>query len=334
MDKEMSAVLMADFSAEQVGHKPVVWCKQCTEANKRERGATCANHKIVKCLKCRTKVTDGHNCLDFVGHADARARLCQADPEWTWEPFEFPGVGALVVDNGSPVGLWIKLTIGGVSKPGYGSVDRGKAEAMKELIGDALRNAALSFGVAWKLWAKGDRTEGNEPAESGTRSAPQSAGAAFENATPAPPRQPNGNGNVTRPPVREQVPAASGEPDEDAQPYADEVHEARTLVALRDINTRAREAHKLAAMIRNPTTGGSGGLGQYIGWKKAVLEKAEKSLEVLRAAAKQAGLDDAELDREVKAMTGHGIEDATAEDMDKVAKSIADALMASAGRPA
>lgn len=206
MDKEMSAVLMADFTAEQVGHKPVVWCKQCTEANRQSRGSTCANHKIVKCLKCRTKVTDGHNCLDFVGHADARARLCQADPEWTWEPFEFPGVGALIIDNGSPVGLWIKLTIGGVTKPGYGSVERGKAEAMKELIGDALRNAALSFGVAWKLWAKGDRTEGAESAEAAS-SAQQSAGAAFETATPAPPRNGNANSSASRP-ARGKRPAA------------------------------------------------------------------------------------------------------------------------------
>ena len=48
MDKEMSAALMAEFGQGEIGHKPVVWCKQCTDANKRERGATCANHKIIR----------------------------------------------------------------------------------------------------------------------------------------------------------------------------------------------------------------------------------------------------------------------------------------------
>jgi hypothetical protein len=337
MDKEMSAALMAEFGQGEIGHKPVVWCKQCTDANKRERGATCANHKIIRCPKCATRVTDGHNCLAFVGHADARHRLCLVDPEWTWEPFDFPGMGAVILRDGYPVGLWIRMTVGGVTKPGYGSCDMGKSpgDAMKELIGDAIRNAGQSFGLAWYLWAKGERTP------SGDRdgdSQPQSASAAFDNATPAAPRQPNGNGhangNVTQSPAREQAaaPVAKGEPDDDAQPYADEVHEARTLAALKDINGRAREAHKLASLIRNPTTGGVGGLGQYVGWKKTVLEKAEKSLEILRAAGKQAGLDDAELDREVTALTGHGIEDATAEDMDKAAKAIASALLAGAGR--
>ena len=58
--------------------------------------------------------------------------------------------------------------------------------------------------------------------------------------------------------------------DPDAQPYADEAHEARTLAALKDVNTRAREAHKLAALVKapRPTADTSGGLGQYIGYRK------------------------------------------------------------------
>lgn len=126
----------------------------------------------------------------------------------------------------------------------------------------------------------------------------------------------------------------TGEPDPDAQPYADEAHDAHTVEALADINKRARDNHKLASLIRSPVTGNTGGLGQFINWKRGVLQKAEKSLEMLRKAGAQAGLDDAELDREVKEMTGHGIEDASAEDMDRVAKAIADALMAGAGRGA
>ena len=88
--------------------------------------------------------------------------LCEVDPEWTWAPFEFPGTGSLVLNDGQPVGLWIHLTIGGVSKPGYGSCEKGKSEAVKELIGDAIRNAGLSFGIAWKLWAKGERSSNRQ----------------------------------------------------------------------------------------------------------------------------------------------------------------------------
>jgi hypothetical protein len=57
-------------------------------------------------------------------------------------------------------GLWIKLTVCGVARLGYGhaaakqGVDPGARE--KEVIGDALRNAAMRFGAALDLWHKGD----------------------------------------------------------------------------------------------------------------------------------------------------------------------------------
>ena len=56
--------------------------------------------------------------------------------------------------NGQPIGLWITLTIAGVTRKGYGSVEPGKFDAEKQLIGDALRNAAMRFGVALTLWSK------------------------------------------------------------------------------------------------------------------------------------------------------------------------------------
>lgn len=54
-------------------------------------------------------------------------------------------------------GLWIKLTVCGVTRLGYGDA-QGKSggDAMKECIGDALRNAAMRFGAALDLWHKGD----------------------------------------------------------------------------------------------------------------------------------------------------------------------------------
>jgi hypothetical protein len=246
------------------------------------------------------------------------------DPGWTWAPFEFPGTGSLVLNDGHPVGLWIHLTIGGVSKPGYGSCDKGKPEAMKELIGDAIRNAGLSFGIAWKLWAKGERN-GNDSGAANSRQQDES----FENATAAPARQRgagNGqpaNGQAVRPAQAPRPPAAAnGEIDEEAQAIADEVHQTLTVDALKALNTKAREAHKLAALIRNPGTGGTGGLGQYITWKKTSLEKADKALAALLNAAKTAGISEEEMEHRVMAACGKGVEDATAEELTRAAELI------------
>ena len=54
-------------------------------------------------------------------------------------------------------GLWIKLTIHGVTKLGFGDAG-GKTgpNAVKELIGDCLRNASMRFGVATYLWSKSE----------------------------------------------------------------------------------------------------------------------------------------------------------------------------------
>jgi hypothetical protein len=93
--------------------------------------------------------------LDYVGHAALTARLLDSDPAWSWEPVGFDDKGLPALDaNG---GLWIKLTVCGVTRFGYGDA-QGKTgpDAMKERIGDALRNAAMRFGAALELWHKGD----------------------------------------------------------------------------------------------------------------------------------------------------------------------------------
>lgn len=100
--------------------------------------------------------------LDYVGHADVTSRLLEVDPEWNWEPVASDEHGLPVFDHdGSdrPVGLWIRLTVGGVTRLGYGSCPSNQNDAVKVLIGDALRNAAMRFGVALDLWAKGDRAD-------------------------------------------------------------------------------------------------------------------------------------------------------------------------------
>ena len=93
-----------------------------------------------------------------VGHAAVTDRLLEVDPLWTWEPVAWTPEGLPRFDAGG--GMWIKLTVGGMTRLGYGhgaqkpGQDPGARE--KEVIGDALRNAAMRFGVALDLWHKGE----------------------------------------------------------------------------------------------------------------------------------------------------------------------------------
>jgi hypothetical protein len=93
--------------------------------------------------------------LDYVGHAALTDRLLDVDANWNWEPFALDANGLPAIDKDG--GLWIRLTVNGVTRPGYGDA-QGKTggDAMKERIGDALRNAAMRFGAALDLWHKGD----------------------------------------------------------------------------------------------------------------------------------------------------------------------------------
>lgn len=93
--------------------------------------------------------------LDYVGHAALTDRLLDCDPAWSWEPLAIGNDGLPVIDSNG--GLWIRLTVCGVTRLGYGDA-QGKTggDAMKERIGDALRNAAMRFGAALDLWHKGD----------------------------------------------------------------------------------------------------------------------------------------------------------------------------------
>ena len=98
--------------------------------------------------------------LDYVGHAALTDRLLDADPKWNWEPVAFGPDGNPLMVNG---GLWIRLTVDGVTRLGYGDAQQKQGHnAIKEAIGDALRNAAMRFGAALDLWHKGDLHEAKE----------------------------------------------------------------------------------------------------------------------------------------------------------------------------
>ncbi len=93
--------------------------------------------------------------LDYVGHAALTDRLLDTDPAWAWEPVALTPDGLPAFDHNG--GLWVRLTVLGVTRLGYGDADgKSGGNAVKEAIGDAMRNAAMRFGAALDLWHKGD----------------------------------------------------------------------------------------------------------------------------------------------------------------------------------
>lgn len=143
--------LRAPFPDEAIGKLPRGTCRACRE----DRRKRCDQHAwISRCEECRGSHSSATIHIDYVGHADVTARLLEVDPAWSWEPMALdPSSGMPVMDRTG--GLWIRLTVLGVTRPGYGDVTG--TGGVKEAIGDALRNAAMRFGVALDLWAKGDR---------------------------------------------------------------------------------------------------------------------------------------------------------------------------------
>lgn len=176
-------ILRRPFEDAQVGKLPRVTCRKCSKSEKK----VCEDHRKEECRICGNYMTKQHIHLDYVGHAEVTDRLLEADPHWDWRPVAVdidPSLlaalsaagpisqellDALIAispprftrnGSGDPVGLWIYLTVRDaagepVTRRGYGSIESGKFDAEKQLIGDALRNAAMRFGVALTLWSKG-----------------------------------------------------------------------------------------------------------------------------------------------------------------------------------
>ena len=149
-------LLRADFPTTQIQHLPKIWCGECSKS----RTKVCENPRHAKreCKACGNYITTAHVDLDYVGHAELTNRLLDADPLWSWEPVAFDQRGLPQFDENG--GLWIRLTVCGHTRLGYGDSQGKKGpNAVKEAIGDALRNAAMRFGAALDLWAKSDLRE-------------------------------------------------------------------------------------------------------------------------------------------------------------------------------
>jgi hypothetical protein len=142
------ALLRSPFPPNQISKLPKETRAQidARKANK--------NDMVFNCTTCGGHHHKNAVHLDYVGHAALTDRLLDADPAWSWEPLAtVDGLPALDRNGG----LWIKLTVCGVTRLGYGSADgKNGGDAIKEIIGDALRNAAMRFGAALDLWHKGD----------------------------------------------------------------------------------------------------------------------------------------------------------------------------------
>jgi len=144
-------LLREPFPENQIGRLP--------KPTKAQTDAIKANFKAgIRCKECGGWHHKDVVHLDYVGHAALTDRLLDADPNWNWEPVEYNEQGLPAFDPTG--GLWIKLTVCGVTRLGYGHAAASSFKEIgsreKEVIGDALRNASMRFGAALELWHKGD----------------------------------------------------------------------------------------------------------------------------------------------------------------------------------
>ena len=256
-------VLAAPFPASAISKRPQPTCKECTKAQFKR----CDKHTWISgCTECGGNHSSATIHLDYIGHADITARLNEVDPSWTWEPEHRdvdpellkaaiasgnPEIIAQVIAN-SPMrytdqGLWIRLTVLGVTRLGYGDAagkDFGPA-AVKEIIGDALRNAGMRFGIALYLWSKSDEAAALRHGEQhGDFSPPIGQGAVARQEARSQSRQ--AVRQQPAPHTPEQPPAAAeaaADPQEDPAPRAPQVAVSAATCADLDLLRRTyREA--------------------------------------------------------------------------------------------
>jgi hypothetical protein len=148
---ENLTALRAPFPPEQISRRPTIWCRDCRDAP----GRVCSRHAKIRCdsaTGCGQTITSAHFHLDYVGHADVTDRLLSVDPEWNWEPLAYDDNGLPKFDEHNS--LWMRLTLCGKTMICYGSAPGKRGpDAIKEVIGDGIRNGAMRFGVALALWA-------------------------------------------------------------------------------------------------------------------------------------------------------------------------------------
>lgn len=159
---EMVAALTAPFSADEIETLPKQVRRDDRDKSQCRQG-TQASADGVYCGGYHARSVH----LSYVGHAGITTRLNEVvGPHgWSWEPLAWTPdpEGCRTPWLGRE--FWIVLTILGVPKYGVGDDFNGSA---KQAISDALRNAAMRFGIATYLWSKSDKaanliTSGGHP---------------------------------------------------------------------------------------------------------------------------------------------------------------------------
>lgn len=232
--------LREPFPAAETRYRPQPWCKACSEAPRK----VCQRHTEIRCERCQQKLTEAHICLKFIGHAEVTNRLLNVDPFWDWEPLAYDERGLPQYDGNT--GLWIRLTVCGVSRLGYGDATGKKgANAVKEIIGDAIRNAGMRFGMALNLWTKSD-LELIEPGVEMPAELAEQIGGGFGGAEQS-------QAPASRPPVAAAAtPAATEAPPQDGvldQLYRQAVEQFRSQRPNLDAITQIRGAAEAHSVI-------------------------------------------------------------------------------------
>lgn len=156
----------------------------------------------------------------------------------------------------------------------------------------------------------------------------QSAGDVWDNAAPS---RPNGQqrGQVSRPAQAKPATAPTAEDiDIDAQAYADDAHGALTVREVEDIHKKAREAGKVAAFVKNPSSDGIGKLAVYLDWKRKQVKEADEALAELGKAAGEREITD--LEGWFKSVMGADIESAPAAQLRAAARTMREKKTAAA----
>jgi hypothetical protein len=272
---------------------------------------------------------DSKGLDDYIDVAQRIAEFRVKHPEGSLQPlnpeqpFEIREVGGIGKDGKEVRGTFIIYVAAAYRspddpRPGVGCAYEVFPGRTPYTAGSELQNAeTAAWGRAIVAALAADTRAGvasqqevrNRQAERG-----QSAADAFENAAPAPARQ---NGSQQRGhasgPVQQPEAAAppSADVDVDAQAFADEAHGAVTTHDIEDIHRRAREAGKLTALVRNPSSDGKGKPGKlavYLDWKRKQIKELDDALLDLTTAASETGFPVAEIETHVRSVTGTDLE--------------------------
>lgn len=171
MDEKTAKQLREPFPDARIGKLPKLTCRDCRDS----RFRSCDNHTKRTCTVCGNWISPAHTHLDYVGHADITDRFLEVDPGWDWEPVARDVdrdllLAAVQTGNAdilnavlasappqldSNGGMWMRVTIGGVTRLGYGDGGGKRGpDAIKVAIGDGLRNAGMRFGAGLDMWRK------------------------------------------------------------------------------------------------------------------------------------------------------------------------------------